>query len=342
MHVYSTPREAFLDQIRGIAILYVLAVHTFDFWFPGGGCGVGIFYGLSGYLTAARVLQVERFDWTEALKFWARRIFRLYPAFIVVMLMIFVILWRFLPDRVDLFLAAIPGLMFFRRPIDWEPLGIGVGILWSLRVEAFYYLILPLAIIWGGMQRGLLALCAVMMASSLVSILIGNDDPLGGGIWHWGGGLALGSLAAHLERHNLAALGRVLKSRHFIWLLYGVLGLLLFLPQISSSVWWMEVMLAAAVTSLLILVHLSQPTIWIAPGLPWIGRLAYCLYLTHGIVIDYMRPVLGLTKIEKIVLFIPITLGLSIVLNRLVELPCIELGKRAIMRLTSNRMVSDR
>jgi len=78
---------------------------------------------------------------------------------------------------------------------------------------------------------------------------------------------------------------------------------------------------------------LHRPARRVVPGLPWIGRLAYTLYLVHGPVIDWMRPALGLTMWGKLIWFLPLTFGISWLIHVLVEKPMMNVGHRWAKRV---------
>lgn len=321
---YVSHREG-LDQIRGLAILYVLAVHTFDFWFPGGGSGVGIFFALSGYLTAGRLFDEPHFDARHAGTFLVRRAIRIYPAYLVVMAAIGAVVFIWANDRFDDFVSALPGILLFWRPASWEPFGIGIGIIWTLFVEVQYYLLMALLMATFGRVRGLILLCAILFISSPLSCLMGISSARGEGVFYYGSAMAAGSLLAFVEHRHRRMFDPAM--RKIGWPLgLAILIVLLFLPQMNAVVWWLELNIAALATCGMLAAMIAKPEWPAIPGFAWVGRLAYCLYLVHGPVIDWMRPILGLSMWGKIILFVPITFGLSLALQRFVEQPWIRIG----------------
>jgi peptidoglycan/LPS O-acetylase OafA/YrhL len=89
-----------LDGIRGVAILWVLSFHLFsvpakpsflahipvlDFVASYGWAGVSLFFVLSGYLITTRLIEANKGnDWFK--RFWCRRMFRIIPLYIVLLL----------------------------------------------------------------------------------------------------------------------------------------------------------------------------------------------------------------------------------------------------------------
>lgn len=322
-----------LDQIRGLAILYVIAVHTFDFWFPGGGSGVGVFFALSGYLTARRLIQEPFITWRVAGAFLIRRVFRIYPSFLVVMALIGFVINFWARPLFSEFLYALPGILVFWRPAFWEPFGIGVSIIWTLFVEFQYYILIPIFMLMLGKKCGINMICILLLVSSPILCLLGVTSTRGEGVFYYGSAMAFGSLLAHAEEWNPELFDR--EGWMFAWPLgLLVLILLLFIPQMNPLLWWIELNIAAIATCAMIGGMIRSAKWPVLPGLPAIGRLAYCLYLVHGPVIDWMRPILGLSMWGKILLFIPITFGFSIFLHRFIERPFIQKGNVVAARLS--------
>jgi len=75
-----------IDGLRAIAIIAVVVYHVFPRLLPGGFVGVDIFFVISGYLiTQIIVTDLDRGVFSFR-AFYARRIRRIFPALIVVML----------------------------------------------------------------------------------------------------------------------------------------------------------------------------------------------------------------------------------------------------------------
>ena len=75
-----------VDGLRGIAVLAVIAFHAFPDFVTGGFIGVDIFFVISGFLISSilfRSLEKNRFSYPD---FYARRIRRIFPALILVLI----------------------------------------------------------------------------------------------------------------------------------------------------------------------------------------------------------------------------------------------------------------
>jgi peptidoglycan/LPS O-acetylase OafA/YrhL len=81
-----------LDGLRGIAILIVLAAHAHVPGFGGGGAGVTLFFGLSGYLITSLLLaEHSRAGRVDLRAFYIRRALRLFPVLWAVLLGVLVL-----------------------------------------------------------------------------------------------------------------------------------------------------------------------------------------------------------------------------------------------------------
>lgn len=143
MHIASE-KIVYLDGWRGMAIGLVLLAHFFPTprWFDAGGLGVAVFFALSGLLMS-NILFVKR---TDLKTFYKRRISRVFPLFVVFVLVTFAGWWILVrpPSPVE-FLAT---LTFLRTYIPtssgiWQS-ELPIGHLWSLNVEEHSYVYLSL------------------------------------------------------------------------------------------------------------------------------------------------------------------------------------------------------
>ncbi|MGL5465921.1 MAG: acyltransferase family protein, partial [Leuconostoc lactis] len=84
------------DGLRAIAVIGVIAFHLLPTHIVGGWLGVPLFFVLSGYLITDLLIQeYDRHDKIAPWQFYARRLKRLYPALVVLLLITVTIIFLF-------------------------------------------------------------------------------------------------------------------------------------------------------------------------------------------------------------------------------------------------------
>ena len=103
-----------IDGLRGIAVLSVLGFHAFPSLVKGGFVGVDVFFVISGYLISGIIIADAARGRFSFLGFYGRRIRRIFPALIVVLLFCMVYGWLFLlpHDYAELGVNAAGGAGF--------------------------------------------------------------------------------------------------------------------------------------------------------------------------------------------------------------------------------------
>jgi len=131
-----------LDGLRAISISLVIAGHFAgegfapSFLKPYAGVGVRVFFVISGYLISAILLKEHDRTSTIGLrKFYLRRAYRIFPAALFFMLIVFAVYWRTL-RWYEMTIALLYIVNYFPRP--WV-----IGHLWSLSVEEQFYFLWP-------------------------------------------------------------------------------------------------------------------------------------------------------------------------------------------------------
>lgn len=144
----SNKRISYLDGWRGLAIFFVLVDHFVHLSFINlGRFGVDIFFVLSGMLMS-KILFVNRIP---LLKFYKRRISRVFPTFFVYLSSIYLVCYIFgLSKEYENYFYTLFLLRSYIpvTPDLWNT-GIPVGHIWSLNVEEHCYVILSLIALMG-------------------------------------------------------------------------------------------------------------------------------------------------------------------------------------------------
>ena len=141
-----------LDGVRAVAVFLVILGHVGVPGFPGGGLGVDMFFTLSGFLITTLLLEeIDGGGRINVWHFYARRLLRLYPALLLMLLLFaafFHVLSHALPHLEDLqygkdvTLAAL-YLTDYAVAFGYENKNSLIAHTWSLAVEEHFYLIWP-------------------------------------------------------------------------------------------------------------------------------------------------------------------------------------------------------
>ena len=173
-----------IDGLRAIAVLSVVAFHAFPSWVRGGFIGVDVFFVISGYLISSIIfgnLDKGTFIFSE---FYSRRIRRIFPALLLVLIACFAFGWfALLADeykQLGKHIAA--GAGFISNFILWNEAGYFDNSaetkpllhLWSLGIEEQFYIVWPL-FLWFAWKRkfNLLTLTIIVAVTTFILNLKG-------------------------------------------------------------------------------------------------------------------------------------------------------------------------
>lgn len=146
-----------IDGLRTLAVLPVILFHAGATWMPGGFIGVDIFFVISGYLISAIILREVQAGEFSFLRFYERRVRRIIPALLVVLLVTVAVFQIIaLPDQAQgtaesaiAALLSISNFYFWRESGYFAPTAEYLPLLhtWSLAVEEQFYLIFPVILL---------------------------------------------------------------------------------------------------------------------------------------------------------------------------------------------------
>ena len=177
-----------IDGLRALAVVAVIIFHYFPTWLPGGLVGVDIFFVISGYLISGHIVQQMRADRFSLLDFYGRRVRRIFPALIIVLVASLCFGWMVM--SVDAFgllgKHVAGGADFVANLVFWTERGVRAGEsnfnpmlhLWSLGVEEQFYIVWPV-LAWFAWRRGLNVLATIATAavlSMIANLIIVNID----------------------------------------------------------------------------------------------------------------------------------------------------------------------
>jgi peptidoglycan/LPS O-acetylase OafA/YrhL len=216
-------RLAWLDALRGFAALCVvfdhgstlllLPVRSFLYqWFNLGQYGVFVFFLVSGYIVPA---SLERKGSVRG--FWISRAFRLYPMFLIALLLSAVAYKTghgTIGNAGAHRLTAVLGWLFMLQNLN---AGLNVPVVtWTLSYEMVFYLLLAGLFSWGVHRRsGWYA-----TAFAVGAVALGGLLPMAA-LGHWSSGPGHGPLVLNAVTDTLILAGLVLAVSSRSWLVKG-------------------------------------------------------------------------------------------------------------------------
>ena len=190
LHYPHLKYRADIDGLRALAILSVLVFHAFPQSLPGGFIGVDIFFVISGYLITGIILKSQHQGGLNLLEFYSRRIKRIFPALILVLVCCLAVGWHLLHadefQSLGKHVAAgavyISNIVlmgesgYFDQAAELKPL----LHLWSLGIEEQFYLVWPLVMILSFRikLKPLVTILPLLLVSFLLNTAFIDADPV--------------------------------------------------------------------------------------------------------------------------------------------------------------------
>ena len=295
--------------MRGVAILMVVGVHSLDFPVTGT-LGVDVFFVLSGFLITTLLFEEREVNGRISLgAFYVRRMRRLYPALIVLILTVSFVLLVFRSQALALTAEEAGVAASYLTNIAWGwqlrlhwPIAGELAHLWSLSAEEQFYLIWPAILVALGFRR---RLAAAIVAFATLDFLaeqwiLGHEGTIYPGRIQYGPdvrsptsiliGCLLGIVWTSRGRTVLLRVARWLFTPAF----FGCAALVFHLPA-NLYIGWIT--LFSAMCALLLARALDQGSavahVLRSEPLVWIGKISYSLYLWHVAILYYFDPPRG-------------------------------------------------
>ena len=174
--------RADIDGLRAVAVTAVVGFHAFPVWFAGGFIGVDVFFVISGFLITTILIKGLRNASFSFLTFYERRIRRLFPALVVVLVACLALGWFLLyaHEYRELGKHVAGGIGFIDNILYWHEAGYfdtaralkPLLHLWSLGVEEQFYLAWPvlLALCWRRTHHANLLIGLLLAASFVLNV----------------------------------------------------------------------------------------------------------------------------------------------------------------------------
>lgn len=315
-----------VDGLRAVAVVAVLLYHLGIDWIPGGFLGVDLFFVISGYVITGLILDsIARSGTLDLRAFYLSRIRRLLPALVAMLVFTTLFIGVYAPETVRRFIADIPFVLtgsmnwalVSRQQDYFEAIGRPPLLqhTWSLAVEAQFYFIWPLVLLfilkYFGKKNIPYAALGIALASGIAlfaySVRMDTQESAISHVYFGTDthsiGLFLGSaLAVSWQPQNLTR-EITKRAQDFIDLIgvVGLLGLLstfLFINESDPTLYRIAFPLSAlfGCATLISVVHPASrfaPILSTRP-LIWIGERSYGIYLWHWIVFQLTRPSIDL------------------------------------------------
>ena len=307
MNKVSEFYRAEIDGLRAVAVLSVIAYHAFPEFFPAGFIGVDIFFVISGYLISTIIFENLEKNSISFIDFYTRRIRRIFPALLVVLISCFVFGWFSLTPKEfsQLGKHIASGATFISNFSLWRESGYFDNSaetkpllhLWSLGIEEQFYIIWPLLLwmVWKLRVNFLLAallLCSVSFYQNISSI---SQDPVatfyhpGTRFWE----LLIGSILAYLILYSgerikrLQSYGAWFSGFGFIFIAISIA----FLNKTSLFPGWWALLptIGAAFIIFSSPKSLFNKTVLSNKLLIWFGLISFPLYLWHWPLLSLIR-----------------------------------------------------
>ncbi len=353
-----------LDVLRAAAMGLVLVNHLYPMPFPaswpgwshdlfdagvrGGWVGVDLFFVLSGYLVSGLLFAEYRARGTLTVKrFYARRAWKIYPAYYAMLAVTVVGL----------------GLAYGKPPADlvlsealfvqnyWPGLWLHT---WSLAAEEHFYLVMPLMLVAFARRRpaaadpfaGVLPLAVLAVCATCLALRVGHAGVFPPEAFttrmtrtHFRiDGLFAGVLVGYLAHFHAERFAPL--ARRWRWpLIAGGSAALVpaFVFLHSEHVWFTTVGFTAnSLAGCAILAGVLQvrlPVNRVVAATATLGRCSYAIYLWH---IPWV--LLGIPQLERVfgpldfaprvVVYVAGSLGLGVLMTKLVEVPTLRLRER--------------
>ena len=355
-----------IDGLRAVAVLSVVAFHAFPRWMPGGFIGVDIFFVISGFLISTIIFENLEKNTFSFLGFYARRVRRIFPALLMVLIFSYAFGWiaLFADEYKQLGKHIAAGAGFVSNLVLWSESGYFDNSsdtkpllhLWSLGIEEQFYIVWPF-VLWLAWKKrfNLVTLIAlVWFASFYLNIQGVKKDVVAtfyspqtrfwelfaGSMLAWfvlhskntfsNYGLKIdGLLSRIVYRESAEADGRTLSNTtSFAGCLLLTYGFWRITKSTSFPGWWGLVPVFGAV-----LIILAGPRAWLNRTVlsnkiaVWFGLISFPLYLWHWPLLSFARIVESGTPARNVrIVAVVLSVALAWLTYQFVERP-IRFGK---------------
>ncbi len=315
-----------LDGLRFFCFLSVFLFHSFHsddagikasplyhffkvILFGNGFLGVNFFFVLSGFLITYLLIKEKKANTNiQIVRFWIRRILRIWPLYFACVLYGFVIFpyTKMLAGAVPNETANIWYYLGFISNFDYIHKGLpdatGLGVLWSVSIEEQFYLVWPIILSFFAVKKFWIPLLLILTGSLVFRAL--NDVPILHEMHTLSciGDMALGGMGAWLilESGYFKTKIEVLPKWFIITIYIAFAFVFLYRDEFLLSSYWLRIFERLIISGIMLMIILEQcfaknsfykmSSFKISSRL---GLVTYGLYCIHFIIISI---IVGITK----------------------------------------------
>lgn len=303
-HLFHPKYRADIDGLRAIAVLSVVGFHAFPGWVRAGFIGVDIFFVISGFLISTIIFSSLENNHFRYVDFYARRIKRIFPSLILVLIASMVFGWfvLFADEYKQLGSHIVAGAGFASNFILLNEAGYFDNSatskpllhLWSLAIEEQFYIIWPLllGLVWRRRWNFMTLTLLIAIISFIINAYVVQTAPITSFYSPLSRGweLMVGGMLAYLSLHKPQHLPRNPDVESTIGSLL-IVGTVIFLNiENTSTGWWPLLPTVGA-----FLLIKAGPSAWLNRKilsnhyLVWIGLISYPLYLWHWPLLSFAK-----------------------------------------------------
>ncbi len=350
-----------IDGLRAIAVISIVIYHAFPKFIRGGFIGVDIFFVISGFLISTIIMGSLERNSFSFIEFYSRRIKRIFPALLLVLIASFVFGWfALLADEYKQLGKHIAGgAGFISNFLFWSESGYFDNAgetkpllhLWSLGIEEQFYIVWPLLLwlAWKKRFNLLVITIAVAVISFALNISKVHSDAVAAfyspqtRFWE----LLVGSILAYMTLHRPSLLPKF-KHKLDMWLgqiisvqapetngktlcdvqsLIGAVliltGLLVITKEMHFPGYWAILPTVGALLIISAGVHAWFNRVVLSNRvLVWFGLISFPLYLWHWPLLSFARIMESETPSRQIrIVAVLISIALAWLTYRLIEKP---------------------
>lgn len=293
-----------IDGLRAIAVISVVIFHAFPNLIPGGYIGVDIFFVISGYLISTIIMGSLEKGSFSILDFYDRRIRRIFPALILVMVsslafgywVLIATEYSQLSKHVAGGATYIANFMFWRESGYFDSSGETKPMLhlWSLAIEEQFYIFWPilLGLVWKRKWSFLKITLGIAALSFAANIALASTRPTAAfflppsRFWE----LMVGGTLAYLLLHRPQLFAKQKNLQSLLGLSFIAIGLTFITSKSMFPGWW-----ALLPTFGAFLIISAGKDAWFnkhilsSKAAVGIGLISYPLYLWHWPLFSFLR-----------------------------------------------------